>query len=115
MVHPGKRRSHKKEISYILFIIFTLALGLLSIFGRGGYLELRKARLELETHRMRVTAIEQANDKRRQNINQLKSDKAAIEKYAREKGYGREGEIIQQVPSDVPAPGQQPPANPQTP
>jgi len=104
MARSKRRRSHGKEIYYILCIIFIVGFALFSIFRRGGYLELRKARLELESHSARVEAIVQQNKERRRNINQLKSDKAALEKYAREKGYGKAGEVIQQVPDEPATP-----------
>jgi cell division protein FtsB len=103
MVRPKRKRSHGKEIYYILCILSIVGGALLTIFGPGGYLELRKARAELESHRNRVESLRQENRERRETIEQLRSDKEAIEKYAREKGYGKKGEIIQQVPEEGPS------------
>jgi len=103
MARSRRRTSHGKEIYYILCIMFIVGFALFTIFGRGGYLELKKARLQLETHRDRVNALKQENEQRLDTIQQLKSDKGALEKYAREKGYGKEGEVVQQVP-EPPAP-----------
>jgi cell division protein FtsB len=102
MARPKRRRSHGKEIYYILCILSIVAGALLTIFGPGGYLELRKTRTELENHRSRVELLRQENRQRMETIEQLRSDKEAIEKYAREKGYGKKGEIIQQVPEEEP-------------
>ncbi len=63
-------------------------------------MELRKARIEMETHRIQVQEMRQENKDRMETIQQLRSDKEAIEKYALEKGYGKKGEIIQQVPDE---------------
>jgi len=110
MVRSRRRTSHGKEIYYILCILFIVGFALFTIFGRVGYLELKKARLELETHRDRVNALKQENQQRLQTIQQLKSDKGTLEKYAREKGYGKEGEIVQQVPEEQAPPKTPPPA-----
>jgi len=72
---------------------------LISFLGPRGFRELRKARLELQEKRQRVEDLRNSNIDRRKNIEALRSDREALERYAREKGYGREGEIIQQIPS----------------
>jgi cell division protein FtsB len=97
-----RRSSHGKEIYYILCIVFILGCALLSVFGPGGYLELKKSRLELETYRERVNTLKDSNKERIQTIQALKSDRQALERYARQKGYGRTGEIIQQLPEETP-------------
>lgn len=108
MARSRRRTSHGKEVYYILCILFIVGFTLFTTFGSSGYRELTKARLELETHKMRTKALRQENSKRMQTIQQLKSDKGALENYAREKGYGKTGEVIQQVPDDLPAPGVKP-------
>jgi cell division protein FtsB len=108
MARSKRRTSHGKEIYYILCIMFIVGFALFTILGHGGYLELKKARLELETHSNRADALKQENGQHRKTIQQLRSDKGALEKYAREKGYGKEGEIIQQVPEE-----KAPPKSPQ--
>ncbi len=98
MARKKNRLSHKKEVYYILCILTLLVILLYSVLGPGGYRELQKARLELREQRVRVEKLKQSNNERMQSIEALRSDKEALEKYAREKGYGKEGEIIQQVP-----------------
>jgi cell division protein FtsB len=93
--------SYKKELYYILCIVALIVIMLFSIFGPGGYRELQKTRLELQEQRSRVDTLKQENSERRKSIEALQSDKEALEKYAREKGYGREGEIIQQLPKET--------------
>ncbi len=100
MTRQKRRRSHLTEIYYIVCILAIVAGALLTVFGPGGYMELRKARIEMETHRIQVEEMRQENKDRMETIQQLRSDKEAIEKYAREKGYGKKGEIIQQVPDE---------------
>jgi cell division protein FtsB len=101
MARAKRRRSHGKEIYYILCILSIVAGTLLTILGPGGYLELRKTREALETHRLRVETMRNENKQRTETIEHFRSDREAIEKYARGKGYGKKGEIIQQVPEEV--------------
>jgi cell division protein FtsB len=100
MAHSRHRLSHKKELYYILCIVAVLVLLLITFVGPGGYRELQKARLELQEQHIRVDQLERQNCERMQAIEKLRSDRSALEKYAREKGYGKEGEIIQQLPKE---------------
>jgi len=98
MAHTKYRLSHKKELYYIVCIVALFVVLFFSFFGPGGYRDLQKARLELQEQRSRVEELKRNNYARLKSIDALRSDKAALEKYAREKGYGRQGEIIQQIP-----------------
>jgi cell division protein FtsB len=101
MAYNRNRSSHNKELCYIVCIVTVVVILLLSFSGPRGYRELRKARLELQERRKRVEDIKRINDDRKKNIEALRSDKEALEEYARKKGYGRPGEIIQQLPSQT--------------
>jgi cell division protein FtsB len=98
MAYAKSRLTYKKEVYYILCIAAVLTILLFSFLGPQGYRDLQKARLELQEQRVRVDQLERANGERLKTINALKSNREALERYAREKGYGREGEIIQQLP-----------------
>jgi cell division protein FtsB len=100
MAYSKRRTSHKKELYYIACIVVLMAVLLFSFFGPGGYHDLRKARLELQEQRVRVEELKRRNYAHMQSIKALQSDKNVLEKYAREKGYGKQGEIIQQLPDD---------------
>lgn len=89
---------HKKELYYIFLIVVVGGILLFSFVGPGGYLELKKARLELQLQQSRVEALQRSNSERLKTIEALRSDEEAIERYAREKGYGRDNEIIEQLP-----------------
>jgi cell division protein FtsB len=97
MAHLRYRLSYKKEIYYIFCIVAAAVIFLFSFFGPGGYRDLQKARAELQDQNKRVEELKRKNEERMRKIEALRSDKDALENYAREKGYGREGEIIQQV------------------
>ena len=97
MAYSKYRISHKKEVYYILCIVVLVVILSFSLFGPGGYRDLRNKRLELQELKTRVGKLKSENYERRKAIEALHSDKGALEKHAREKGYGKEGEIIQQV------------------
>jgi cell division protein FtsB len=99
MARSKNRISYKKEAYYILCIVAVLVILLFSFFGPGGYRDLQKSRLELQEQRIRVEQLERENSEHVRSIEKLRSDRNALEKYAREKGYGKPGEIIQQVPN----------------
>jgi len=92
------RRSYKKELYYILCITVVVVILLFSFLGPGGYRDLLRARRDLEQQARRVEELKRENYSRMKAIEGLRSDRGALEKYAREKGYGREGEIVQPVP-----------------
>jgi cell division protein FtsB len=98
MTHTRSRISHKKELYYILCIVVLTLILLFTFLGPGGYRDLRQAQIELEEQKARVEELKRENSERIQSIEALRHDKEAIERYAREKGYGREGEIIQHLP-----------------
>lgn len=100
MARSKIRLSYKKELYYIICIVVLLVVLGFSIFGPGGYRDLQKARLDLQEQRARVEELKRKNYERMKSIEELRSSRDALEKYAREKGYGKEGEIIQQLPPD---------------
>jgi len=108
MARSKKRLSYKKELYYIICIVVLLVVLGFSIFGPGGYRDLQKARLDLQEQRVRVEELKRKNYERMKSIEELRSSRDALEKYAREKGYGKEGEIIQQLPPDPEAGPQKP-------
>jgi cell division protein FtsB len=97
MTRRRKNKSHLKELYYIILIVIAIMSAIFSFWGPGGFREMKKARVELETHRARIELLKRNNSERMQSINALKSDPQAQERYAREKGYGRKGEIVQQI------------------
>jgi len=110
MASSKKRVSHAKEAFYIICIVIFLLIGLFSYMGPGGYLEMKKVQAELATQQTRVDALKQSKEDRLKSIEALGDDRKSdeeIERYLRQKGYGRKGEIIQEVPQpepDRPAP-----------
>lgn len=100
MAHKGNPLGHKKELYYISLIVVVGAILLLSVFGPDGYLEMKKARQDMQRHQSIVNELQQSNAESLETINELKSDPAALERYIREQGYGRKNEIIERLPEN---------------
>ena len=98
MTRQQNRISHKKELYYILCIVAILVVLLFSFLAPGGYRDLNKARLQLQEQRVRVEALKRNNSELLKSIEALQSNRKALEKAARQQGYGRVDEIIQQIP-----------------
>jgi cell division protein FtsB len=96
-----KRVSHGKEIYYILSIVVVVAATLFSILSPGGYLEMKKVQADLAALRSRVDVLRRENQAKMESIQALRSSREALERYARQKGYGKKGELIQQLPKEV--------------
>jgi cell division protein FtsB len=101
MTRQKNRMSHKKELYYILCIVAVLVVLLLSFLGPGGYRDLQRARLQLQEQRARVEALKQSNSVLMKSIDALQSNRNALEEVARQQGYAKGDEIIQQI---TPAP-----------
>jgi len=97
MTRQKNRVSYKKELYYIICIVAVLVVLLFSFLGPGGYRDLQKAHLQLQEQRVRVDRLKQSNSELMKSIEALGSDKKAIEEIARENGYAKADEIIQQV------------------
>ena len=95
-----KRVSHGKEIYYILSIVVVVAATMFSILSPGGYLEMKKVQADLEARRSRVDLLRRENQAKMESIQALRSSREALEKYARQKGYGKKGELVQQLPPE---------------
>lgn len=97
MARSRKRHSYKKELYYICCIVALVVILLFSFFGPGGYRDLQEARIELQEKRSYVEELKRDNNERKQSIRELQSNEDALEGLAREKGYAKEGEIIQHI------------------
>jgi cell division protein FtsB len=98
MTRQKNRISHKKELYYILCIVAVLVVLSFSFLAPGGYRGLLKARLQLQEQRERVDRLKQRNSALARSIEALQFDKKALEQIAREHGYAKPDEIIQQIP-----------------
>jgi cell division protein FtsB len=105
MARSKKRVSHIKEAFFIICIVVFLLIGLFGFIGPGGYRDMKKAQVQLETHQTRVQELQKSSEERIQSIKALGDDREnneAIERIARKKGYGKKGELVQEVPQPEP-------------
>jgi cell division protein FtsB len=79
----------------VLPALATLALYYALFGGEYSVFELREARQETETARVRLDSLERVNDSLRARADSLASDPGSLERVAREKfGMIREGEVL---------------------
>jgi cell division protein FtsB len=105
MTRFKKRVSHAKEAFYIICIVIFLLISLFSYMGPGGYKEMKKVQAELAARQARVETLQKSKQERLQAIDELRDDRKSndtIERYLRKKGYGKKGELIQEVPQPEP-------------
>jgi cell division protein FtsB len=100
------RRSYGKEIVLIVCIVAVFGIVSHSLLGAGGYRDLQKARLELDSRQAHVRALEIDIERRAENAESIDEEALKsgnpealrrMEKKARDRGYAREGEYIQQI------------------
>ncbi len=97
-----RKVSSWKEAYYILSIVGAIVAAAVTVWGPHGYLDLRKAQVELRVQKERVNELKRANEEARSRVSSLKSDPRALERVARERGYARGDEIILQLPPEPP-------------
>jgi len=115
MAPTGKRVTHGRELFYICFLLMFLLIGLLSILGPGGYIEMRKAKEELTAQAARVDALQKSIDQQVKDVNALRGDQQALEAYLRKKGYAKKGDIVQEIEQDEPVAPPKPESRPVAP
>jgi len=89
-----------KEVYYILSIVGAIVAAAITLWGPHGYTDLKKAQVELQVQKAKVGDLKRANEEARSRIQALKSDKRALERVARERGYAGADEIIQLLPPE---------------
>lgn len=102
MARRRKSFSHAKEVYYILCFVAALLIFLFGVLGPEGYREMKKREQELAAERLKTEELKLRILERQRIIDSLKNDPAALEEYLRTQGFGREGDLIQEVPPDPP-------------
>src|SRR6185436_7118075 len=82
MRQSGRRNTYGSELYYIVLILAILITGAATIWGPGGYLEMKKNQADLQDRRSRVKALEMSNKARLDEIQNLRDDRETLEKYA---------------------------------
>lgn len=66
---------------------------------------MKKTQVDMQTHQSRIQSLRKSTQERSQSIKSLgdnRENNEAIERYARQKGYAKKGEIIQEIPQPEP-------------
>ena len=74
--------------------MFAFWIGFVIIYGNGGINNRRKASLELQVLEEDIKELEQKGKLLEWEIENIRSNRAYIESFARELGYRKNGEII---------------------
>lgn len=92
----------KRELFLIFTIIGSVFLLYASVFGDGGYMQLRRHRDALGELRRENLRLRENHRAYLQRIKKLKSEPAEIERIARERyNFARPGDIIIRLPEQV--------------
>ena len=81
-------------VFYAIFSLFAFWIGFVIIYGNGGINNRRKASLELQVLEEDLKELEQNRKLLEWEIENIRSNRAYIESFARELGYRKNGEII---------------------
>ena len=79
----------------------------ITVWGPHGYMDLKKAQVELQVQKEKVSDLKRTNGEAIARIQALKSDKPTLERVARERGYAGADEIIQIILPPEPQPQKQ--------
>ena len=91
----------RRESFFIVLLLSVIFLLYLSVFGQGGYLKLREYRKQFNWLQADNDRLRTENEKLMESIKQLKTNRHAIEKVAREDfNFARAGDIIVALPED---------------
>jgi cell division protein FtsB len=94
-----------RRVGTVAAVLGIGALLLHATFGANGMVVYRQKRAEMETLQTEVDRLQKANAQYAEQIKELKSDPAAIEKEAREQlHYTRKGEVVFVAPDVSPKP-----------
>jgi cell division protein FtsB len=100
--------SLRRRIATIAVMVMAVSLFVHVMFGANGMIVYKKKRAEYQSLERQVQQVQQENDRDTQQIHELKSDREAIEKEAREQlGYAKPGEYVY-VPATQPKPAAPP-------
>ena len=95
-----RRRFHRRATAVTIGAVF-MACSLVMLFGKGGYVELRRLRQERDELSRLVAERESRIEAQREDVDRLKHDPLARERIAREDlGYAKPGEVTIILPRE---------------
>ncbi len=104
------RRRYRRLVLGALVAVIA-ATSLVAVFGEGGFLDVRRARHELDRHRAELWRQVDEIRRLRREVRALRDDPSAVERVAREDlGLVRPGEVVFLLPERESPPAQPKPA-----
>jgi cell division protein FtsB len=92
------RKTFRRNAIFVMALL-SLVLLMHEVFGRNGYMTLRRERKECSTLQKQIQTVSDENQQLEQKIHALKNSPEAVEKQARDQlRLARPGEIIYMLP-----------------
>ena len=96
-------RKARRELLLILFFVCLFSSAYLLTYGSGGFIELDRARSELEQLELENQQLHEINRHKAQQLERIKNDPEELERILREKlDYARPGDVIITLPDNEP-------------
>jgi cell division protein FtsB len=92
MVPQLGKRAHL--VLFCIFFLFAFWVAYALVYGRGGVIERKKALKQIDRLRAEIGQLETSSQHLDWRIENLRTDRRAVESYARDLGFKKEGEVI---------------------
>jgi cell division protein FtsB len=89
--HLGKRA---QLAFFFVFFLFAFWVAYAFVYGKGGVIERKKVMVRIELLRDEIEQLESGSRHLDRRIENLRTDSRAVESYARELGFKKEGEVV---------------------
>ena len=86
------RRAHLAF--FFIFFLFAFWVAYALVYGKGGVIERKKVLARIEQLRAEIERLESGSRHLDRRIENLRTDSRAVESYARELGFKKEGEVV---------------------
>jgi cell division protein FtsB len=79
---------------FCIFFLFAFWVAYALVYGKGGVIERKKVLGRIERLKAEIEQLESGSRHLDRRIENLKTDRRAVESYARELGFKKEGEVV---------------------
>ena len=79
---------------FCVFFLFSFWVAYALVYGKGGAIERKKVLGQIERLKAEIEQLESGSRHLDRRIENLKTDRRAVESYARELGFKKEGEVV---------------------
>ncbi len=87
----GKRA---RTAFFCVFLLFAFWFAYALVYGKGGAIERKKVLGQIDRLKAEIEQLESSSRYLDRRIENLRTDRRAVESYARELGFKKEGEIV---------------------